>query len=192
MRHSCQETWESTVGNGQQGKRVRDQASHSRQQQTARSHAVHWWVGHQRPVGVGLHCQARCDYHTCRQCSLFGLNLQLDIGGGSSHLCPPLDWLKKWQSDQTCHYPHRFNELATKSAIGASRKIWSVEKLETVPAGTKPRPSHHWSPGGEGHWKRKRWTIFLDRTREGYRQSDEYCNVSKERWENSREMGRNA
>ena len=29
----------------------------------------------------------------------------------------------------------------------ASRKIWSVEELETLlPAGTKPRTSHHWSP----------------------------------------------
>ena len=27
----------------------------------------------------------------------------------------------------------------------ASRKIWSVEKLETLPAGTKPRTWHHWS-----------------------------------------------
>ena len=31
----------------------------------------------------------------------------------------------------------------------ASQKIWSVEKLETLPAGTKPRTSHHQSPGGE-------------------------------------------
>ena len=27
---------------------------------------------------MGLHCQARCNYHPCRQCSLYGLNLQLD------------------------------------------------------------------------------------------------------------------
>ena len=31
----------------------------------------------------------------------------------------------------------------------ASRKILSVEELETLPAGTKPRASHHQSPGGE-------------------------------------------
>ena len=34
----------------------------------------------------------------------------------------------------------------------ASRKIWSVEKLETLPAGTKPRTSHHRSPAGERRW----------------------------------------
>ena len=45
----------------------------------------------------------------------------------------------------------------------ASRKIWSVEELETLPAGTKPRTSHHRSPGGERREKSKRWTIFLDR-----------------------------
>ena len=37
-----------------------------------------------------------------------------------------------------------------------SRKIWSVEELETLPAGTtKPRTSHHRSPGGERSRKRK-------------------------------------
>ena len=34
------------------------------------------WLSHQRPVRVGLHCQARCDYHIWRQCSLLG-----DSGG---------------------------------------------------------------------------------------------------------------
>ena len=38
--------------------------------------------------------------------ALYGLNLQLDNGGGSSHQCPPLDCLKKWQSGHTCHHPH--------------------------------------------------------------------------------------
>ena len=27
---------------------------------------------------------------------------------------PMLDCLERWQSDHICHYPHRFNELATK------------------------------------------------------------------------------
>ena len=74
---------------------------------------------------------------------------------------------------------------------------WSAEKLETLPAGTKPRTSHHWSPGGERLWKRKRsngssdwqWLslvlsrkivyIFLERMREGHRQSDEHWNCFK-------------
>ena len=38
----------------------------------------------------------------------------------------------------------------------ASRKIRSVEELETLPAGTKPRASHHRPPGGERRGKRKR------------------------------------
>jgi len=44
----------------------------------------------------------------------------------------------------------------------ASWKISSVEELETPSAGTKPRPLHHRSPGGERRGK----TIFLERTRE--------------------------
>ena len=65
--------------------RVRDQASHSRKQQTARPHSVHWWLSHQRPVRVGPHCQARCDYHPWRQCSLLR-----DSGGvvNSLDFCP--------------------------------------------------------------------------------------------------------
>ena len=37
----------------------------------------------------------------------------------------------------------------------ASGKILNVEKLETLPAGTKPRTSHHRSPGGERRGNRK-------------------------------------
>ena len=69
--------------------RVRDQASHSRKQQTATPHSVHWWLCPQRPVRVGLHRQARFNYHPWRQCSLYDLNLQLDNGGGNSNPCLP-------------------------------------------------------------------------------------------------------
>ena len=162
-----------------------------------------------------------------RQCSLYGLNLQLDNGGGSSQPCPPLDCLKRRQSDHTCHHPHRFNELATKSEKWngkprlkcvdgrhkpsktpvdvvpwtcrsegkrpikqtggqsnphkwlASPEIWRVEKLETLPTGTKPRTSYHWSPGGERRSKGKHKTIFLERTGECHRQADERWNRFK-------------
>ena len=83
--------------------RVRDQASHSGKQQTERPHSVHWWLSHQSPVRVGLHCQARCDYHPWRQCSLYGLNLQVVNRGGNSQTYSPLDCLKRWQTGHTCH-----------------------------------------------------------------------------------------
>ena len=65
--------------------------------------SVHRWLSHQRPVRVGLHCQARCDHHPWRQCSLYyiyslTLNLQLDNGCGSSDPCPLVDCLQRWQS----------------------------------------------------------------------------------------------
>ena len=41
----------------------------------------------------------------------------------------------------------------------ASRKIWSVEELETLPAGTKPRASHHRPPGGDR--RAKTWLCLL-------------------------------
>ena len=61
----------------------------------------------------------------------------------------------------------------------ASQNIGSVEVLETLPAGTKPRTSHHRSPGREKRRKRKRSMIFLEMTREGHRHSDEHWNRFK-------------
>ena len=96
---------------------VRDQAFHSRKPQTTRSHTVIVYINGQSPMtshgGASLSYQGRCDHHPWRQCSLYGLSLQLDNGGGSSHPCPLLQCLMR--SNHTCHYPHRFNELATKS-----------------------------------------------------------------------------
>ena len=54
-RHSCQKTWESTFENGQQAKQIKFFIHENR---AARPHSVHWWLSHQRPVRVGLHCQA--------------------------------------------------------------------------------------------------------------------------------------
>ena len=45
--------------------------------------------------------------------------------------------------------------------------------------GTKPRTSPNQSPGGERHENRKHEMIFLERTREGHRQSDEHWNRFK-------------
>ena len=45
--------------------------------------------------------------------------------------------------------------------------------------GTKPRTSHHRSPGGDRRGERKGYTIFLERTREGDPQSDEHWNRFK-------------
>ena len=103
--------------------RVRGQASHSRKQQTTRSHSVHWWLSHQRPITVKQGPQ--------RQCSLkYGLNLQLDNGGRSSHPCPQLDCLKGWQSDHTCHHPHRFNALVTEREKWYGKPDWNVSMVD--------------------------------------------------------------
>ena len=62
----------------------------------------------------------------------------------------------------------------------ASQKILSVEELETLPVDTKPKTSHHRSPWEERRRKRKRSTIFLERTRKGHhRQWDQHWNCFK-------------
>ena len=58
-------------------------------------------------------------------------------------------------------------------------QVESVEELETLPAGTEPRTSHHGSPGGERRRPRQRPTIFLERARKGHRQSDQLWNCFK-------------
>ena len=62
----------------------------------------------------------------------------------------------------------------------ASRRIWSVEELETLPAGAKPSTSHDQSPGGERCRKRKHSAIFFERTKKSHRQSEEHWNCFKD------------
>ena len=97
MRHSCQKTWESTVKNGRQAKRSQRSSFSLKNKQTANGKISHCilMASRQRPTRMGLHCQARCDHHPRRQCSLYGLNFQFGNGDGSSHPCPPLDCLTK-------------------------------------------------------------------------------------------------
>jgi hypothetical protein len=63
----------------------------------------------------------------------------------------------------------RADRLAGKATITGGLRLGRSEvarSMETLPAGTKPRTSHQGSPGGERRRKRKRSTIFLERTRE--------------------------
>ena len=87
--------------------------------------------------------------HLWRQCSInsmYCLNHQLDNGGGSSHPCPLLDHLKRWQSDHACRHPHRFNELATKIRMGNQDTACKHKTKDTTPS---------------VNWKRGTWTSHL-------------------------------
>ena len=121
-----------------QQNRVRDRASHSRKQQAARSH---------RPVRVWLHCQARFDHYPQRQCSLYGLNLQLDKWSLKQSPLPPLDCLMGGQSDQTCHHPHRFNDNKNEKWNGKPRLV-CVNGLQ--PSSKTPVDLLPWTCWNEG------------------------------------------
>ena len=94
---------------------VRDQASHLRKQQTARPHSVHWWLSHQRPVRMRLHCQARYDHlhedSAAYTVSTSSLTMEMEA------FTHALRWIASRGGSRTtsCHHPHRFSELATKS-----------------------------------------------------------------------------
>ena len=51
-----------------------------------------------------------------------------------------------------------------------------LRSLRQYVRGKMPRTSRYRSPGGERRRKRKRFAIFLERTREGHRQSDQHWN----------------
>ena len=83
--------------------------------------------------------------------------------------------------------------LAGKAALTNGLRPGRSEVLRSLRhflQGTKPRTSHHRSSGGERRGKRKRSTIFLERTREGHRQPDEHWNRFKGIiWETSERRG---
>ena len=101
--------------------------------------------------GASLPSKKRPLFMNRRPCSLYDLNLQLDSGDGSSHKCHPPDCLKRWQSDHACHYPDRFNELATKSEKwnGKSRQecVHDRHPPSKSPVGVLP-----WTCQREGKW----------------------------------------
>jgi len=93
MRHSCQKTRERTVENGQQANK--NQRSSFSFKKTANHKISQCTLMAQSPK------TSKARLHPWRQCGLYGLSLQLDNGGGSSHPCLPLECLKRWQSDHT-------------------------------------------------------------------------------------------
>ena len=86
------------------------------------------------------------------------------------------------------------NRLAGQATITSGLRLGGRSEVlrslrHYLATGTKPRTSHHRSPGGERRGKRKRSTRFLDRTREGHRQWDEHrkcfgdnAGETSERW----------
>ena len=67
------------------------------------------------------------------------------IHNGNNSLTPqtPVGVLP-WTCWSEWKWPSRYTGNPHKQL--ASQKIWSVEELETLPAGTKPMTSHHWLP----------------------------------------------
>ena len=63
-----------------------------------------------------------------RQCGLYGINLQLDSRGGSSHPGPPLDCLKRWQTTHATLTDSMSLLQKVKSAIGSPD--WNVSMAD--------------------------------------------------------------
>ena len=173
--------------------RVRDQAFIKNKKQTARSHSVHWWLSHQRPVRVNkqgattihedsaaytvltssLTMEREAVTHALRWIASRG-----DSQGthaifltDSMSLLQKVEWeaqtgMCQWSTSNfenswACRNEGKSPSRQTGGKSNphkwlASGKIWSADEAETLPAGTKPRTSHHRSPGGERRWKRKR------------------------------------
>ena len=77
----------------------------------------------------------------------------------SREMTEQIDWQSKWYCNWHTYW-----------------KIWRVVELQTLPAGTEPRTSHHWSSGEERLRKRQQSQTYLKRTRVGYFQSEQHWN----------------
>ena len=98
-----------------------------------RSHSVHWWLSHQRPVRMGLSKVQPPSINTVQPIqvyNIYSLSLQLDNRGRSSH-----SWilvcLKRWVRP---HMPlsHRLNELATdNNRSGMGSPGWCMSQWST-------------------------------------------------------------
>ena len=153
MRHFCQISFESCAENGQQATTTNKQnkkrrRKKKRKRKRSQRSAYHSGKPANREIskctltarspktsqgGASLSsCQTRCGHHSCRQCSLFGLNLQLD----KPSPMPSAGLLKWLQSDHTCCHPHRVNEFATGSeklnGNGMHMRRWSTPTLELL------------------------------------------------------------
>ena len=92
--------------------------------------------------------------HSCKpaslNCPIQSQNLQLDNAGGSTHPCPPLDCLKRWQSDHIC-YLCWFNQLATKIEKWNEKPrlacVNGPHPLSKIPVDVLP-----WTCQSEGNW----------------------------------------
>ena len=79
----------------------------------------------------------------------------------------------------SCDTSHVIKQRYNHFAGCIPKALFQRIKLQTLPVGTKPMASHHWSPGKKGCSKRKCQMIFLEMTSEGYCQSDEHWNHFK-------------
>ena len=57
-----------------------------------------------------------------------------------------LPWICQSQGRWSCRQTGR-QSIHYKWLVAL--KIWTTEQFETLPVGTKPRTSYHWSPGGQ-------------------------------------------
>ena len=81
--------------------------------------------------GWGLiHWQARCDYHPWRQCSLYGLSLQLDNGDGSSHHA--LRWIASRGDSLATHAIILTDSMSLLQKVksGMWRPDWNVSMVD--------------------------------------------------------------
>ena len=136
MRHSCQKIWEGTAKNGQKGNK--SQGSSSSFKNSAKCTLMV-----QSPM-TRVKCQARCNHHPWRQCSLYIINLQLAM-----------------QVEAVTH-GHRWT--ASRHNSQTTRAIIFTDSLSLLPKVKSemgcPDSGHGctaWKCCSEGKWLR-RWT----------------------------------
>ena len=96
-------------------------------------------------INKNMHTQYNKSHICTHNCACVHTHRHTPTHNGNNSLTPQtsmgaLPWTcrSKWKCPSRCTgNPHKWL---------ASQKIWCVEELETLPAGTKPMTSHHWLP----------------------------------------------
>ena len=116
-----------------------------------RQFRVLFWLGPMKSLKNRLHITtfAQQLYNYRQNCAFF-LSLLPDRGI-NSHTCPQLDCLTRWQSDQTCHHPHRLVSLLQKVKSGMGSPDWNVSAFDIHPSKTAVGVLPRTCPGG-GKW----------------------------------------
>ena len=134
--------------------RAKDWRTANKQQQQQKLHKTEICLGYASPYSLRSRGQlARFQHHAVILTDTLSMIQKVEWEAQIDMCWQPVIHLQRFmQMYWTCWWSNSHKWLPLWKAL-------SVEELETLPVGAKPRTSQHWLPGGERHGKSKHSTI---------------------------------